>query len=179
MRTTMRAAAGLAAVAALALLQACASAPRSGEGLPWTSGRLSLRVDASAAQAARSLEVGFDLRGDGVQGELHLATPLGTRLASARWSRDEAVLDVGRSEQRYPDLESLSRAALGEALPLRALPDWLAGRPWSGAKAHRLPDGFEQLGWQVSLARFDEGRIEALREQPPRVQVRVRLESAG
>lgn len=178
MRLSMRAAA-LAAGAAALWLAGCATPPVADAGLHWTSGRLSLRVDASGEQAARSLEAGFDLRGDGEQGELRLATPLGMQLARARWTRDEAVLDLGRGESRYPSLESLSRAALGETLPLRALPDWLAGRPWPGAAAQPSAEGFEQLGWQISLAGWAHGRVEALREQPPRVLVRVRLAPAG
>lgn len=173
---SMRAAA--AAVAAAALLQGCATPPVADEGLPWTSGRLVVRVDASDAQAARSLDADFDLRGDDEQGELRLSTPFGTRLVRARWTRDEALLDLGQGDTRYPDLESLSRAAVGEVLPLRALPDWLAGRPWPGAATQEEPEGFVQLGWQVSLVRFAEGRIEALREPPPRVLVRVRLHPA-
>ena len=46
-------------------------------------------------------------------------------------------------------LEDLSREALGEALPLAAWPDWLAGRPWGGAPHRATEGGFEQLGWQV------------------------------
>ena len=100
-------------------------------------------------------------------------------LAAARWSSDEVVLDTGSGETRYADLESMSRATLGEVLPLRAFPDWLAGRPWPGAPAASRGNGFEQLGWQVSLAGFGDGRIEAVRAAPPRVTVRVGLERAA
>ncbi len=178
MSALLRAAAATAALVAAVLLQGCATPRVADDGPPWMSGRLSVRVDANAGQAARSLDAGFALRGDDEQGELRLATPLGTQIARARWTRDEALLDLGQGETRYPDLESLSRAAVGEVLPLRALPDWLAGRPWPGAAVRPGPEGFEQLGWQVSLARLAERRLEALREQPRRVLVRVRLEPA-
>ena len=88
----------------------------------------------------------------------------------------EGVLDTGQGETRYPDMDALSRQALGEVVPLRALPDWLAGRPWAGAASQARTDGFAQLGWTVSLAGLAEGRIDAVREDPPRVTVRVRLE---
>lgn len=159
------------------VLAGCAVVPPADPA--WTSGRLSVRVAASPDRPAASLDAAFDLRGDGRQGELRLDTPWGARLATTRWSADEALLDTGQGEVRYPDLESLSRAALGEVLPLRALPDWLSGRPWSGAASLPLPAGFEQLGWQVSLAAFADGRIDAVREQAPRVVVRVRLERAA
>ena len=66
--------------------------------------------------------------------------------------------------------------ALGESLPLAALPDWLAGRPWPGAPHTPGEAGFVQLGWQVSLARRSEGWIEARRAAPPAVLVRVKLD---
>jgi hypothetical protein len=36
--------------------------------------------------------------------------------------------------------------------------------------------GFEQLGWVIDTAGFGDGRIEAVRETPPRVQMRARLD---
>ncbi|MBX3601937.1 MAG: outer membrane lipoprotein LolB [Rubrivivax sp.] len=167
----------LAALAVGALLAGCATPPR--ESADWTVGRLSLRVDAGEAQAAQSLSAGFELRGDGREGELRLSTPLGNRMAEARWSPGSAVLDDGRGERRFATLDELSRAALGEPLPLAALPDWLAGRPWPGAAHATTAEGFEQLGWQVATARRADGVVEARRAAPPAVWLRVRLEEAA
>lgn len=161
-----------------ALLTACATPPAS-DGLPWTSGRLSVRVEAAAGKPASSATAAFDLRGNAEQGELRLNSPLGTVMASARWAGDGAVLATGQGEARYPDLETLSREALGEVLPLRAFPDWLAGRPWAGAASTPRPDGFEQLGWRVSLVAFAQGSLEAVRDAAPMTVVRVRLEKPG
>jgi hypothetical protein len=97
--------------------------------MPWTSGRLSVRVEATADKSASNVSADFDLRGDSSRGELRLSSPLGAVLAATRWSATEVVLDTGQGPTRYADLETLSRDALGEALPLRAFPDWLAGRP--------------------------------------------------
>ena len=141
-------AAGLAL--AVVGLVGCATRPTADAGMPWTSGRLSVRVEAAAAQPARSVNADFDLRGDGERGELRLSSPLGTMIAATRWAPGVAVLDQGQGEVRYADLDSLSRDALGEVLPLRALPDWLAGRPWAGAASVMQPSGFEQLGWTVA-----------------------------
>lgn len=165
-------------VAAVLVLAGCATRPVDDASLPWTSGRLSVQVEGSAERGASSVSAGFDLRGDGRRGELRLSSPLGVLLAATRWSADEVVLATGQGETRFADLDSLSREALGEVVPLRAFPDWLAGRPWAGAPAQLQPGGFEQLGWSVSLVGFEAGRIDAVRAAPPRVTVRVRLERA-
>lgn len=169
-----RRAALLGAVAAL--LAGCATRPDADATMPWTSGRLSVRVDAVAERPASSVSADFDLRGDSRRGELRLTSPLGSLLAATRWSPDGATLDLGRGETRYADLDSLSRDALGEVLPLRALPDWLAGRPWPDAPSQRNDEGFEQLGWSVTLTGMAEGRLDAVRAEAPRVTVRVRLD---
>lgn len=172
-----------AALLSAALLAACASTPPSAPGeSPWTSGRISVRIAASATQPAQSMSAGFELRAGmagsqpGAQGELRLNSPIGTRLAQARWAPGEAVLITSEGEQRFDSLDSLSRQALGEALPLAALGDWLAGRPWPAASHTVREDGFEQLGWHIVLARKSEGLIEAQRAAPPAVTVRVRLD---
>ncbi len=171
---TGRALRAASALFAAALLAACATVP---DAPPWTSGRLSLRIEASGDAPARSLGTGFELRGDGQRGELRLNSPLGTRLAAARWAPGEAVLATPEGERRFDSLDQLSRQALGEALPLAALPDWLAGRPWAGATHRERIDGFDQLGWQVLLNRRADGWIEARRQAPPAVVVRVKLDA--
>lgn len=159
---------------AAALAAGCATVPAPEDVL---SGRLSVRVDALGDQPARSLASAFELRGDAERGELKLTSPLGSVIALARWTPGEATLATPSSEARYTDLDALSRDALGESLPLRALPAWLRGRPWTGAPSTANGSGFEQLGWQIGLARQAEGWVEARRESPPAVTVRARLET--
>lgn len=162
-------------LAALVLV-GCATGPATApQGL---SGRLLVRVDASAARPASALTAGFELLGDGEAGELRLSSGIGTRLAQARWSALGAWLDTGQGEVGYADLDDLSRTALGEPVPLRALPDWLSGRPWPRAPSERTGAGFVQLGWSVQLTALADGRVEAVREAAPRVVVRVQLERA-
>lgn len=161
----------LAAVAA-----GCATPPPSREGPPWISGQLALRIGGSADTPARSLTGLFDLRGDARAGEFRLSSPLGTLIATLQWSPGSARLLNGEGEATFADLGELSHRVLGESLPLQALPEWLAGRPWSGAPSLPTADGFEQLGWQVRLSRLVEGQLEAGRTQPPEVRVRVRLD---
>ena len=163
-----------------AILAGCASNPPRAPGEPaWTTGRLSVRVAASGDNTAQSMSAAFELRGNGDGGELRLNSPLGTRVASARWSPGEAVLIGSDGEQRFADLEELSRRALGESLPLAALPDWLAGRAWAGAPHTATATGFEQLGWQVELARRGEGWVEARRAAAPAVVLRVKIDEAA
>jgi outer membrane lipoprotein LolB len=160
------------------MLGGCATRPPADAAQPWISGRMVVRVDAGAERPASNVSAGFDLRGDGQRGELRLSSPLGAVLAATRWSPTEVVLDRGQGEVRYADMDTLSLQTLGEVLPLRAFPDWVAGRPWAGAPAIVVAGGFEQLGWAVSLADLADGRLEAVRAAPPRVTVRVRLEGA-
>lgn len=169
----------VASVLLTLLLVSCAAPAPPGGGAPWLSGRLSVRVDATADRQANNVAAAFDLRGNDRHGELRLATPLGNVIAEARWDAGGVLLATGQSHRRYADLDTLSREVLGEALPLRAFPEWLSGRPWSGAPSTARADGFDQLGWHVSLARFGEGFLEATRAAPPAVQVRVRLERGG
>lgn len=159
---------------ALLLLSACATPPDTVGG--WTTGRLALRVDAAPARPAQSLSAGFELRGDDREGELKLLSPLGTLVAAARWAPGLAQLAGPDGERRFDGLDALSREALGEPLPLAALPDWLAGRPWRGAAHTAREGGFDQLGWTVSTAALAEGQLLARRDAPPAVTLRVRLD---
>lgn len=180
MRWAVSAVSAGAAALLLLLLSACATPSSAPAGAaPWTSGRLNVRIDASAAQAAQSVSADFELQASGDSGELRLSSPLGTRLATARWAPGLAALSTSDGERRFESLEALSSGALGEALPLAALPDWLAGRPWPGAAHAFNQAGFEQLGWQVTLSRQAEGLIEARRAAPPAVLLRIRLDRAG
>ena len=168
-----------AILAAATLLASCASvALPAGEPGQTVSGRLSVRV---ADQPERGISADFELQGSARQGQLRLSGPLGTTLARAVWSPGQAVLASAGSETRFADLDSLSAAALGEAVPMAALFDWLRGRPWAGAAFQARDDGlpgFEQLGWQIDLARWSGGWVEARRAAPPAVTVRARLEPA-
>ena len=166
--------AGRGGLAAAVLCAACASV----EPPPATvvSGRLSVHVAAHAGQPARGVNAAFDLQGNAEAGELRLSTPLGPQVAAARWAPGLARLVTGDGEKSYADLASLAYDALGESLPLQALPDWLSGRPWPGAASQAHADGFAQLGWTIDLAGWDQGFVSAHRASEPPVTLRVRLE---
>ena len=170
----------VAALIPALLVAACASvptAPTSGDTL---SGRLAVKVDAWNGAAPRSVSAAFELQGDPKTGRLNLSTPLGSVLAQARWSPGSVVLVTPQGERQFADLDDLTGEVLGESLPVPALFDWLRGRPWPGAPSTATTPpaerGFEQLGWTVSLARFDEAWVVATRTQPPVVTVRAKLD---
>ena len=167
----------LAAMLASSLAGCSALAPRPDGPADTLAGRLSLRIDG---QPQRSISAGFELSGTPAQGQLLLSGPLGTTAARARWSAGQAVLSSAGRDTPFADLDSLAAAALGESLPMAALFDWLRGRAWPGAPASARGDrtaGFEQLGWQVNLARWAEGWVEAVRSAPPAITVRAKLDS--
>jgi outer membrane lipoprotein LolB len=164
------------------MLAGCATPPPGPPDAGVLSGRLSLQVDADGSRPAQSLSASFDLRGSAERGELRLSTPLGMTLAAASWSPGQAQLETPQGgKQEFADLDALSRQAFGETLPLRALPDWLRGRPWPDAASPALPlapgPGFEQLGWRIDLARFAERQLQALRAGPPAVRLRAQLDA--
>jgi outer membrane lipoprotein LolB len=167
--------AGLAATTALA---GCATPPPHGGDV--LGGRLSVHVEASSVQPARSLSAGFELRGNATRGELDLTSPLGAVVARARWQPGLAELVTAEGTSGFLDLADLSSRTFGEPLPLAALFDWLRGRPWGAAPSQALAAsaGFEQLGWQVDIARFAERQVVARRLAPPMVTLRVRLDVA-
>jgi len=139
-----------------------------------------MHVDAYGSAPERSVSAHFDLQGDADNGQLELSTPLGTGVAKARWSPGKVQLTTSEGTRDFASLGQLASEALGESVPLQALFDWLRGRPWPGAPStpNVAPSepGFGQLGWSVSLARFDEGWVAATRTQAPAVTVRARLD---
>ena len=163
-------------------MSACAVAPKTVDGFAGEplSGRLALRVEAAEGAPARSVTAAFELHGDAGRGRLDLSTPLGSVLAQARWAPGSVVLSTPQGDTRFDDLDALTRAVLGESLPVAALFDWLRGRPWPGAASTPsvapAEPGFEQLGWVVSLARFDDAQVAARRARVPVVTVRAKLD---
>jgi outer membrane lipoprotein LolB len=144
------------------------------------AGRMSVQVAATETEPAHNLTASFELSGTPQQGRLDMNTPLGSTVARARWSPEAVVLDTPQGQTRHANLDELTRAVVGEALPVPALFDWLRGRPWPGAisvaTAAPEPTGFSQLGWRVDLSRFDEFRLTARRAAPPVVTVQVKLD---
>lgn len=142
---------------------------------------MAVQVEARQGSPAQALNAHFELAGDARRGSLALSTPFGTRLGEASWTPGEVTLiRAGGERTAYPDLDTLTRDLLGETVPVGALFDWFAGKPWPAAQSEpALPTvrGFRQLGWQVDLTGLSDGVIVARREAPPTVTVRVRLDA--
>lgn len=142
-----------AGLSAALLLSACAvpRPPGVAAEAAW-SGRLALRVDSAPPQ---SFSAGFDLRGSPAAGELQLHSPLGTTLASVRWSPQGAELRQGGQVERRASLDELTADLSGTALPVAALFGWLRGERTATE------------GWTVDLSQQPEGRVTAHRTTPP------------
>lgn len=160
--------------AAALALAGCASAPPPAAGL--LTGRMALKVEATTASPAQSLSAGFELAGDDRQGQLRLLSPLGTQLAEARWAPGQAQLRDSQGLREFADLADLARQALGEAVPLAALPHWLAARPWPAEAATPQDQGFAQLGWTIDTREAANGRILAQRTSAPAIRLLVQLD---
>ena len=115
------------AFAAAWLLAGCAALAPPGASM--VSGRLALQVQPHEGRPAQGFTGSFELVGDARAGELRLSHALGVQVAQARWQPSEVVLTTADGERRFDDVDALAREALGQPLPLRALPDWLRGRP--------------------------------------------------
>ena len=155
---------------------ASAAGDRPADGT-FFAGRLAVAVDVQGDAPPRAFSGSFELRGDATRGTLTLASPLGTAVAEGRWQPAEALLVTPRETRRYATLGELTRDALGEAVPLEALFDWLQGRPAPGAASVPAERGFLQLGWRVDTSGLADGRLQARRVAPePAVDVRIRLD---
>ncbi len=170
------------AVCAVLALAGCSTLaplddPTAGELL---AGRMSVQVAATDTAPAHSLSASFELSGTPQRGRLDMNTPLGNTVARARWTADAVLLETPQGQTRHASLDEMTRAVVGEALPVPALFDWLRGRPWPGAhsiaNAAPEPVGFSQLGWRVDLSRFEDARLVARRASPPAVTVQVKLD---
>ena len=168
-----------------AALAGCASvpapSPASGDPLAQSyTGRLAVKVEGDAA---RSFSSGFDLQGTDRAGALSLVSPLGTQIGRAVWQPGDVRLQTGDGERQFDSLDDLARSTLGDNVPIGALFDWLAGRPWGYATSTPLPvagdAGFQQLGWTVRTGRLlTDGLLMAERQDPaPAVTVRIKLDT--
>ncbi len=154
------------ALAALAVLSGCASAPKPSAPLdalngPW-SGRLALQVEDKPGE---SFSAGFELKGTARAGELSLYSPLGGTVAVLQWEPGAATLRSNGDTRRFSSVDVLVSHVAGAAIPVAALFDWLRGIETPVA------------GWQADLSQIAQGRVIARRHEPvPRADLRVVLE---
>jgi outer membrane lipoprotein LolB len=134
----------------------------SGTLQTYWAGRISLQIQSEPTQA---FYASFELKGSAESGELALISPLGNILGLMRWTPAGAVLEQGRSIQRFASTDELLAQATGTAVPVPALFDWLAGKDTSAP------------GWLVDLSQRGSGRITAKRTSPaPQADLRIILD---
>lgn len=142
------------------MLAGCAtSRPDAPRDTTFWSGRMALTVHSEPPQ---SYSAGFELRGAPTAGELQLSSPLGTVLASVRWSPQGAELRQGTQVTRRSSLDELTTDLGGTPLPVAALFGWLQGQ------------AADASGWSADLSRHPDGRVVARRLQPlPTAELRL------
>jgi outer membrane biogenesis lipoprotein LolB len=128
-------------------------------------GQMSLKLGAYGDQPAKGMSLGFFFDGSPNAGQLDLMTLMGTQVARIRWSPGLATLQDDHGTRSFADLEALSMAALGEALPLGLLMQWVQGHPAPGEPSQAGPvDGtFEQAGWSIDTRELDAKKLQATR----------------
>lgn len=146
------------------------------------SGRLSLRVQQAHTGAMDGGTMLFEFDGHPQEGTLLMQSVIGTTVASARWSPQGAEIITPQGTRSGPNLDDVATVLLGQHLPLEALLHWIRAKPWGKANHELRPDGFEQLGWTISLEAWHERLITARRParadrpQDWEITVRARLD---
>jgi outer membrane lipoprotein LolB len=142
-------------LAALLALGACASVPLA----PRASTPFDLLGRALVSYSGGALTANLRWEHGASQDEIWLMTPTGQTLAHIVDSGDGAVLTRADQQQyRAGNVETLTRNALGWALPLAPLQYWVRGLAAPGAvpsevqrdAANRLT-ALTQNGWRVAL----------------------------
>ncbi|WP_431099960.1 lipoprotein insertase outer membrane protein LolB [Roseateles noduli] len=182
--------AGAMAALGVAVLAGCSSVPKASgtdaaalADAPRLTGKFGLIVPAGAGgQRGQNVNANFELLGDPRRGQLEMSTPMGSLVARVSWQPGSAWVKTPDGDRAYDDIDALTQELLGETLPLQALFDWLRGRPWPQAPSRADGEtGFQQLGWQVDLRRFDNQLISAQRLNPngpePLATLRLKLDA--
>lgn len=114
---------------------------------------------------AQNLTASFELQGNAAHGSLRLVSPLGTTLAEAQWTPEDALWRTTTETRHFASMDQMTEQLVGTPLPLAALFDWLQARPTPAQ------------GWEADLQDLPQGRLQAQRTQPaPAAQLRIVLE---
>ena len=155
---------GVALIASI-LLASCAIPVRDSGSFDTEAswrGRLQVQVQSNPQQ---SISAAFELLGNAISGSLRLTSPLGTTLAEAQWTPQDAVWRTTTETRHFVSMDQMTEQLVGTPLPLAALFDWLQARPTPAQ------------GWEADLQDLPQGRLRAQRVQPaPTAQLRIVLE---
>jgi outer membrane lipoprotein LolB len=119
-------------------------------------GRVAVRYGDEAASGRVSW------RHSATADDVLISTPLGQGIAEIN-RRDGVYTLVTANRERFsaPDPERLTEHALGWALPLAGLPDWVQGRAQPGVAAEPRYDGgrlaeLRQRGWTIEYSGYEQ-----------------------
>jgi outer membrane lipoprotein LolB len=131
-------------------------------------GRIALKIDSAAASdesRGQSFSAEFELSGNAQTGDLVFFSPLGSIVATLKWTPQTAQLHQGGEIQNFASLGALLKQSTGADIPVTSLFSWLAGK------------NVAIDGWQADLTQYDSGRLVARRTIPaPAVEMRVIVE---
>lgn len=124
-------------------------------------GQLSIKLQAWNDTPAKGVSLGFFFLGTRDAGQLDLMTPLGSQMARLAWQQSRVTLTDTQGEQQFDSLDALSEQTLGEALPLRALVDWMQGKPCQDLPyaSEDSAGVFSQAGWRVDTSHLTDGKL--------------------
>jgi outer membrane lipoprotein LolB len=153
----------LIAVLLLALTAGCATTPPTVPAdvmAPWSAAwTLQGRIGVQAGEQSLSGNIRWRHRADA--DEVLMTSPLGQGVARIVRDAEGVVLELPNQPARHAaDAESLTREALGYALPVAGLAWWVQGRPNPGSafEASHAPGGrlarLKQDGWVISYLQY-------------------------
>ncbi|WP_296751903.1 lipoprotein insertase outer membrane protein LolB [Thiobacillus sp.] len=151
----------LLAALLLMLAAGCASVPPSvpAVALPHASWTLQGRIGVQAGEQSLSGNIRWQHRAEA--DEVLLISPLGQGVARIVRNAEGVTLEApNRSPRRAPDAESLTREALGYALPVAGLAWWVQARPDPGRSFEATHDGagrivqLKQDGWVIDYLQY-------------------------
>lgn len=149
-----------------ALLTACATTPRSAvtavpvsvfsQDTPWSlQGRIALKAGENSLSGQLHWQHGPN------QDELLLLSPLGQGMARIVSNADGVLLEMPQqAPRRAPNAESLTRDALGVALPLAGLSHWVQVQPEPSRPFEQSLDDagriaqIRQDGWVIDYLQY-------------------------
>jgi len=135
------------------------------------AGHLSLKLQAFEGKSAEGGSFHFDLQGLATAGVLDISTPLGTMVASVRWSPENASLLTPDGQQVYASMDALLTQTIGEPLPISTIMQWLKGQPDPSLPSTWVESTqFDQAGWRVDTAELSSGVLHANRDPQPHVR---------
>jgi len=151
------------------MLAGCATPSRNAKTLsakqvssPEWQGRISVQV---LGDTPSSMSASFLLRGNAINGELDLYSPLGTTLGALQWTPQLVQLSDGSKHQYFTSLAELTEKTTGAALPVEAIFGWLQG------------SNVQAIGWLADLSGVSQGSLSASRTAPaPEVTLRIKLD---